>query len=84
MLAEYLWRTNSGWEHNGAVGGVFQKWQQWITSAVQIFTSGMQVPVHCGWKCIVHGADSIEKLCNWECALSIAVTVSFVFIIVSM
>ena len=29
MLAEYLWRPNSGCEHSKAVGGTFQQWQKW-------------------------------------------------------
>ena len=34
MLAECLWRPNSGCQHSEAVGGIFQQWQQqWITSA---------------------------------------------------
>ena len=28
MLAECLWRLNSGCEHREAVGGVFQQWRQ--------------------------------------------------------
>ena len=29
MLAECLWRTNSGCEHSEVVGGTFWQWQQW-------------------------------------------------------
>ena len=28
MLAECLWRPNSGCEHSEVVGGVFQQWRQ--------------------------------------------------------
>jgi len=31
MLAEHLWRTNSGCEHSDVVGGEFQQRQQWVT-----------------------------------------------------
>ena len=32
ILAEHLWRLNSGCEHSEAVGRSFQQWQQWVTS----------------------------------------------------
>ena len=43
MLAERLQRQNSGCEHSEAVGGAFQQWQQWVTSAGAEFCErGMQ------------------------------------------
>ena len=63
-LAECLWRPNSGCEHSEAVGGAFQQWQQWhwITSTdTHFYEQGMQVLVHCWWKCIANGSDYVEK-----------------------
>ena len=34
MLAEHLWRPNSGCEHGEEVGGGFQLWQQQVTSSL--------------------------------------------------
>ena len=64
MLAEHLWRPNSGCEHSEVVGGAFQQWwqQQWVTSTGAGFDEhGMQALVHCWWKCIANGGDYVEK-----------------------
>jgi len=41
MLAEYLWRPNSGCEHSEVVSGTFQQWQQqqWSSPLVHIVMS---------------------------------------------
>jgi len=45
MLAECIWRSNSGCEHREVGGGVFQQWPQWrdrwamFQTAMQIFMS---------------------------------------------
>jgi len=49
MFAEHFWRTKSGCEHSGAVGGAFQQWQQQqrITSAAaDFYERGLQTLVH--------------------------------------
>ena len=66
MLAEHLWRTNSGCEHSEPVGGAFQQWQQWqwvTSSGAGFYKHSMQALVHAQWKCIVNGGDHIEKQC---------------------
>ena len=56
MLAEHLWRPNSGCEHSEAVGATFQQWQQWYErraafwTAMHSYKHSMQVLVHCWWK----------------------------------
>jgi len=46
------------------VGGDFQWWQQWVTSAGADFCErGMQALVHCWQKCITSGGDDAEKQC---------------------
>jgi len=53
MLAEHLWRPNSGCGHGEAVGGVFQQWQekQSITSSGADFDShSMRTLLHCWQK----------------------------------
>ena len=43
MLAEHLQRPNNVCENSEAVGGAFQQWQQWVTSAGAEFCErGMQ------------------------------------------
>ena len=45
MLAECLWRPNSGSEHSEVVGDAFQQWQwqQWVTSiGADSYKHGMQ------------------------------------------
>ena len=39
MIAECLWRPNSGSEHTEAAGGAFQQQQQWSPPLVQTFMS---------------------------------------------
>ena len=49
MLAECLWKPNSGCEHSEAVGDVFQQRQQrrWVTfDGVVFYECGMQACVH--------------------------------------
>ena len=64
ILAEYLWRSNSGWLHNEAMCGVFQQWlkQQWVTLiGVDFYDHSMQTLVHHWQKFIGNGGDSVEK-----------------------
>ena len=47
MLAEHLWRPNSGCEHNEVEDGVFQQWQQWDTSTgTDVYDCSTQALVH--------------------------------------
>jgi len=47
MLAEHLWRLNSGCEHSEAVGGAVQLWGQWVTSTgTDVDECSMQAFVH--------------------------------------
>ena len=64
MLALHLWRSNSGCEHNEAMGGQFQQWhqRQWVTSTgADFYKCGMQALVHHWWKCIANGGDYVEN-----------------------
>lgn len=45
MVAERSWRSNSGWEHSGAVGGAFQQWWRWYEKQV-MFQAAMQLSHH--------------------------------------
>ena len=93
MLAELLWKPNSGYQQGEVVGGGFQQWWQecerrttfWI--AMQIFYEhSMQAVVHHWWKCIANGGDYSEKycFCRWEFFLSNNVLVHLVLVVVSM
>ena len=66
LLAESLWRTKSWYEYSEVVGDVFQQrlQQQCFTSAgVDFYKCGMQVLVHCWWKCIANVDDYAENYC---------------------
>ena len=64
MLAEHLWRLNSGYEHSQAAGGTFQQWQQWVTSTgADFYEHDLQVLVLHWQKCIANGGDYVEKQC---------------------
>ena len=55
MLAECLWRPNSGCKHSEAVSGAFQQWWQRLRgtfAGAEFDEHGMQTPVHLWWKCI--------------------------------
>jgi len=65
------------------VGGVFQLWQQWITSEAEgFYEQGMQalVKMHSYWRWLYWKI----VFCSWEFALSKSVIVLFVAIVVSM
>lgn len=53
MLVECFWSPNSGHEHNVAVNGAFQQWQQqeWITFTSADYVHSLQALVHCQQKC---------------------------------
>ena len=62
MLGECLWRPNSGHEHSETVGGVFQQWGLWVTSAgADFYKHGMQALVHSWQECIANSGDCAEK-----------------------
>jgi len=64
MLAECLWRPNSGCEHYEAVGGEFQQWQQpdWVTcTGADCYECGEQALVHHWPKHGDSGGDCVEK-----------------------
>lgn len=63
MLSEGLWRAESGCEQSEALGGVFQQWQQWVTTADDFYKCSMQTLVCCCQMYIVNGGDHVEKLC---------------------
>ena len=75
MLAEHLWRPNSGCEHSEEVGGAIQQQQQWVTSTgTDISECDMQAPVHCWQKCRANGCDYVKKpFCSSEFALPMIV-----------
>ena len=44
------------------MGGAFQQWQQWVTSAdADIYEHGMQASVHHWQKYIANGGDYVKK-----------------------
>ena len=62
MLAEILWRSNSGCEHSG----VFQQWWQWQWSPllVQILMSKIcKLLFFAGKKYMANGGDYVEEQC---------------------
>ena len=64
MLAECLWKPNSGYKPNEVVGSVFQQWWQWVTfTGADGYDHGMQALVHHWQKCIANGGTSVETLC---------------------
>ena len=67
-FAEHLWKPNSKYEHNAAVGDTFQQWwqRQWFTSTGMDFHKiTMQGFVHHWQKCIALG----DAFCSCEFAL---------------
>lgn len=59
MLAECLWKRNSGCEHCETVGGMFQ---QWVTSAdVAFYKCSLQAIFYGGQKWRANGCDYAEK-----------------------
>ena len=67
MLAECLWRPNSGCEQSEVVGGVFQQWWQWVTSSgAHSHECSLQVLVHRYQKFIGSSGDYVEKWCFVE------------------
>ena len=68
MLAEYLWRPNSGCECNEEVSGIFQWWrqQQWVTYAgADFYECIMQAHVH-GWQKMWRWTHWKVVFCCWE------------------
>jgi len=61
MVAECLWRPNSGCEHSEVMGSTFQQWWQWVTSLVQVFMCGIQALVHHWQKCIAKNEALLSK-----------------------
>ena len=70
MLAEHLWRPNSGCEHSESwtvwatlsVGTNHSTVKQWVTSTGSDFDKhGRQALLHHWWKCIANGGDCVEK-----------------------
>ena len=64
VLAECLWRPNSGCEQSEAVSGVFRQWwqQQWVTSTgIDLYKQSMHTLVHHRWKCIINNGEYVEK-----------------------
>ena len=63
VLAECLWRSNSGCQHREAVGGEFQQWWQWqrVTSAGAGCHKRSMQALHLWQKCIANGSDYVEK-----------------------
>ena len=64
ILAECLWRPNSGREHCvSAVATATWKPSCLSDRRADIYRCGMQALVHCWWECIANGSDYIEKQC---------------------
>ena len=87
LLAECLWRPNSGRQHSELMGSTFQQWPQWITSTCpDFYEHGMQAPVYHWQECIYNGGDYVGKrvFCSWEFALSNSAIVLFVSVVFSM
>ena len=84
MRAEHLWISNSGCEHSEVMGGAFQQWWQWITSAgADFYKRGTQPLVYRWQKCIANGDDCVEKQCFvaenllYQCYLALCISFSF-------
>ena len=93
MLAECLWRPNSGCENSEAVSGVFQQWWQqherqatFPTAMHSCHTSKWRPPWSAHLYKSANGPDHVKKQCffSWEFALSKGVIVLFVSVVVSM
>ena len=49
-------------EHSEVMGGVFQQWQQQVTSTgADFYEHGLQALLHPCQKCIANGGDYVEK-----------------------
>jgi len=82
---EHLWRPTSGCELSEVVGGAFQQWSQWVTSAgAGLYKHGMQALVHCWCKCRTMWLCWKGVICSWEFPLSNSLTVLFVSVVVPM